>query len=58
MEVCYWIEKLCIGNTIKNNVGKQNISIQSRFCSFYFCFDGFNKGFTRECMSFVGVDDC
>jgi len=34
-------------NTVKVNVERPNPGLQLRFGSFYFCFDGFKKGFTN-----------
>lgn len=45
-------------NTVKINVEKPLPWIQPRFGSFYFCFDGCEKGFINGCRSFVGVDGC
>lgn len=52
------LRRVCAGNTAKINVDKPNPSIQPRFCSFYFCFDGCRQGFTKACRPFVGVDSC
>lgn len=46
------------GNTFKINVETPTPSIQPRFGSFYFCFDGCKKGFIKGCRPFVGVDGC
>ncbi|XP_050877691.1 uncharacterized protein LOC127081480 [Lathyrus oleraceus] len=46
------------GNTVKINVERPSPSIQPRFGSFYFCFDGCKKGFIHGCRPFVGVDGC
>ncbi|XP_050909711.1 uncharacterized protein LOC127123544 [Lathyrus oleraceus] len=46
------------GNTVKINVERPSPSIQPRFGSFYFCFDGCKKGFVHGCRPFVGVDGC
>lgn len=43
---------------MKINVDRPKPSIQPRFGSFYFCFDGCKKGFTNGCWPFVGVDGC
>ncbi|XP_058783089.1 uncharacterized protein LOC131657741 [Vicia villosa] len=45
-------------NTAKVNVVRPCPTIQPRFGSFYFCFDGCKKGFTNGCRPFVGVDGC
>ncbi|XP_058751316.1 uncharacterized protein LOC131624382 [Vicia villosa] len=46
------------GNTVSITVNIPSPSIQPRFGSFYFCFDGCRKGFTNGCKPFVGVDRC
>ncbi|XP_058784822.1 uncharacterized protein LOC131659682 [Vicia villosa] len=43
------------GNTGSITVNRPIPSIQPRFGSFYFCFDGCKKGFTNGCRPFVGV---
>ncbi|XP_058741902.1 uncharacterized protein LOC131614317 [Vicia villosa] len=45
-------------NTVKINVERPSPSIQPRFGSFYFYFDGCKKGFIHGCRPFVGVDGC
>jgi len=50
--------RVCAGNTMKINVDRPTPSIQPRFSSFYFCFDGCKKGFVNGCRPFVGVDSC
>ncbi|KAI5433665.1 hypothetical protein KIW84_020801 [Lathyrus oleraceus] len=47
-----------IGNTVKINVDRPSPSIQPRFGSFYFYFDGCKNGFIHGCRPFIGVDDC
>ncbi|XP_058733420.1 uncharacterized protein LOC131605036 [Vicia villosa] len=46
------------GNNLSITVSRPNPSIQPRFGSFYFCFDGCKKGFINGCRPFVGVDGC
>lgn len=46
------------GNNAKVNGDRPTPSIQPRFGSFYFCFDGCKKGFINGCIPFVGVDGC
>ncbi|XP_058747019.1 uncharacterized protein LOC131620008 [Vicia villosa] len=46
------------GNTLSITVSRPNPSIQPKFGSFYFCFDGCKKGFINGCRLFVGVDGC
>src|SRR3954471_20018392 len=46
------------GNTVKINVERPLPTIQPRFGSFYFYFDGCKKGFTNGCRPFIGVDGC
>ncbi|XP_058746238.1 uncharacterized protein LOC131619115 [Vicia villosa] len=46
------------GNTVSITVNRPSPSIQPRFGSFYFCFDGCKKGFTNGCRPFIGVDGC
>jgi hypothetical protein len=50
--------RVCPGNSVKVNVDRPSPSIQPRFGSFYFCFDGCKKGFVNGCRPFVGVDGC
>ncbi|XP_058746525.1 uncharacterized protein LOC131619449 [Vicia villosa] len=45
-------------NTVSITVNRPSPSIQPRFGSFYFCFDGCKKGFTNGYRPFVGVDGC
>lgn len=45
-------------NTMKINVERPNPSIQPRFKSFYFCFDGCKRGFINGCRPFVRLDGC
>ncbi|KAI5441517.1 hypothetical protein KIW84_010843 [Lathyrus oleraceus] len=45
-------------NTMKINVDRPNPSIQPRFKSFYFCFDGCKRGFINGCRPFVRLDGC
>jgi len=40
------------------NVERPNPTLQPRFRSFYFSFDGCKKGFKAACRPFVGVDGC
>lgn len=46
------------GNNAKVNGDRPTPSIQPRFGSFYFCFDGCKKGFINGCRPFFGVDGC
>lgn len=50
------LQRVNAGNTMKINVDRPNPSIQSRFGSFYFYFDGCKKRFINGCRPFVGVD--
>jgi len=40
------------------NVHRPNPTLQSISGSFYFCFDGCNKGFASACRLFVGLNGC
>jgi hypothetical protein len=52
------LKRVCRDNNVKINVDGPSATIQPRFGSFYFCFDGCKKGFTSACRPFVGVDGC
>ncbi|CAK8569476.1 unnamed protein product [Lathyrus sativus] len=52
------LQRVNVGNILKINIDRPNPSIQPRFGSFYFCFDGSKKGFINGCSPFVGVDGC
>ncbi|CAK8534672.1 unnamed protein product [Lathyrus sativus] len=52
------LKRVSVGNTMKINVDIPYTSIQPSFGSFYFCFDGYKKGFINGCRPFVGVDGC
>jgi hypothetical protein len=52
------LKRVNAGNNVKINVDRLTPSIQPRFGSFYFCFDGCKKGFINGCRPFVGVDGC
>jgi len=45
-------------NTVKINVERVGPTIQPRFGSFYFCFEGCKQGFLNGCRPFIGVDGC
>lgn len=46
------------GNSIKINTERPLPTIQPRFESFYFCFEGLKQGFLSGCRPFIGVDGC
>ncbi|XP_058741808.1 uncharacterized protein LOC131614203 [Vicia villosa] len=46
------------GNTLKITTNRPIPSIQPKFGSFLFCFDGCKKGFINGCRPFIGVDGC
>lgn len=46
------------GNIVNINVERSLSSIQPRFGSFYFYFEGCKKGFINGCRLFVEVDGC
>ncbi|XP_058753414.1 uncharacterized protein LOC131626580 [Vicia villosa] len=52
------LHRVNLGNTVKINIDRPLTSIQPRFGSFYFCFDGCKKGFINGCRLFIGVDGC
>ncbi|XP_058758242.1 uncharacterized protein LOC131631465 [Vicia villosa] len=52
------LKRVNSGNTVKINVERPSPTIQPRFGSFYFSFDGCNKGFINGCRPFIGVDGC
>jgi hypothetical protein len=52
------LKKQSMGNTAKINVERIAPTIQPRFGSFYFSFDGCKKGFLASCRPFIGVDGC
>jgi len=52
------LKRACKGNSVKINVDGPSATIQPRFGSFYFCFEGCKKGFITACRPFVGVDGC
>ena len=52
------LTRVCAANSVKINVDRPSPSLQPRFGSFYFCFDGCKKGFINGCRPFVGVDGC
>jgi hypothetical protein len=52
------LKRVCSGNNAKVNVERPNPTLQPRFGSFCFCFDGCKKVFTTACRPFVGVDGC
>jgi len=45
-------------NTVKINTERPVPTLQPRFGSFYFCFEGLKLGFLTGCRSFIGVDGC
>ncbi|XP_058770844.1 uncharacterized protein LOC131644373 [Vicia villosa] len=45
-------------NTVKINIERPLPTIQPRFGSFYFCFDGCKKRIINGCRPFIGVDGC
>ncbi|XP_045816626.1 uncharacterized protein LOC123909782 isoform X2 [Trifolium pratense] len=46
------------GNTCKITIERPHPTLQPRFGSFYFSFDGCKKGFLKACRPFIGVDGC
>ncbi|XP_058779616.1 uncharacterized protein LOC131653480 [Vicia villosa] len=52
------LHRVSAGNTVKINIERPSPSIQPRFGSFYFCFEGCKKGFINGCRPFIGVDGC
>ncbi|XP_058783990.1 uncharacterized protein LOC131658743 [Vicia villosa] len=52
------LKRVNSGNTVKINVERPSPTIQPRFGSFYFSFDGCKKGFIHGCRPFIGVDGC
>jgi hypothetical protein len=52
------LTRVCPGNTAKVNVERLGPTLQPRFGSFYFSFDGCKRGFKAACRPFVGVDGC
>jgi len=46
------------GNSIKINTERPAPTIQPRFGSFYFCFEGLKQGFLSGCRPFIGIDGC
>ncbi|XP_058783791.1 uncharacterized protein LOC131658519 [Vicia villosa] len=52
------LHRVSAGNTVKINIERPLPSIQPRFGSFYFCFEGCKKGFIDGCRPFIGVDGC
>ncbi|XP_058765177.1 uncharacterized protein LOC131638625 [Vicia villosa] len=52
------LHRVSAGNTVKINIERPSPSIQPRFGSFYFCFEGCKQGFIHGCRPFIGVDGC
>ncbi|XP_058766212.1 uncharacterized protein LOC131639766 [Vicia villosa] len=52
------LKRVNSGNTVKINVERPSPTIQPRFGSFYFSFNGCKKGFINGCRPFIGVDGC
>ncbi|XP_058774772.1 uncharacterized protein LOC131649041 [Vicia villosa] len=52
------LHRVSAGNTVKINIERPSPSIQPRFGSFYFYFEGCKKWFINGCRPFIGVDGC
>ena len=52
------LKRVSEGNSIKINTERQTPTIQPRFGSFYFCFEGLKQGFLSGCIPFLGIDGC
>jgi len=52
------IKRVSEGNSIKINTERPAPTIQPRFGSFYFYFEGIKQGFLSGCRPFIGIDGC
>ena len=52
------IKRACDANSVKINVVRSIPTLQPKFGSFYFCFEGCKQGFLNGCRPFIGVDGC
>lgn len=52
------LKRVCAGNSCEINMERPHPTLQPRFGSFYFSFDGCKKGFLTACRPFIGVDGC
>jgi hypothetical protein len=52
------LKRVSEGNFILINTERPAPTLQPKFGTFYFCFEGLKQGFLSGCRPFIGVDGC